>query len=169
MNLDERIQSLRKRSGLSQEQLAEAIGVSRQAVSRWETGAALPDAMNVLALSRLFGVTADYLLGGGSAPSPPPAQGKGRRRAAAAGALMLLAGLGWNLGIFIAGRFVNSGGQLISEFENGVKVTTRLEPLGYAGMLESFGLAPLTAAFWVLAAAGCALLLRSALKGRGKI
>ena len=37
MNLDERIQSLRKRSGLSQEQLAEAIGVSRQAVSRWET------------------------------------------------------------------------------------------------------------------------------------
>ena len=38
MNLDERIQSLRKRSGLSQEQLAEAIGVSRQAVSRWETG-----------------------------------------------------------------------------------------------------------------------------------
>ena len=92
MNLDERIQSLRKRSGLSQEQLAEAIGVSRQAVSRWETGGALLDAMNVLALSRLSGVTADYLLGGGSAPSPPPTQGKGRRRAAAAGALMLLAG-----------------------------------------------------------------------------
>ena len=77
MNLDERIQSLRKRSGLSQEQLAEAIGVSRQAVSRWETGAALLDAMNVLALSRLSGVTADYLLGGGSAPSPPPHAGEG--------------------------------------------------------------------------------------------
>ena len=159
MNLDERIQSLRKRSGLSQEQLAEAIGVSRQAVSRWETGAALPDAMNVLALSRLFGVTADYLLGGGSAPSPPPTQGKGRRRAAAAGALMLLAGLGWNLGIFIAGRFVNSGGQLINEFENGVKVTTQIEPLGYAGLVEAFGLEPLTAVSWALAALGLTLLL----------
>ena len=42
--------------------LAERLNVSRQAVSRWEMGSALPDASNILQLSRLFGVTADYLL-----------------------------------------------------------------------------------------------------------
>jgi len=58
----EKIIALRKAKGMSQDELAEQLKVSRQAVSRWETGAAMPDAMNILQLSRLFGVTADYLL-----------------------------------------------------------------------------------------------------------
>lgn len=62
MKLCEKIVLLRKKVGLSQEALAEKLGVSRQAVSRWEVGSALPDASNVLQLSRLFSVTADYLL-----------------------------------------------------------------------------------------------------------
>lgn len=62
MQLSEKIIALRKSRNMTQEQLAEALNVSRQAVSRWEVGSALPDAMNVLQLSKLFGVSADYLL-----------------------------------------------------------------------------------------------------------
>ena len=62
MPLADKVIRLRKTAGLSQEQLSEKLNVSRQAVSRWEMGAAMPDAANILQLSRLFGVTADYLL-----------------------------------------------------------------------------------------------------------
>ena len=63
MGLNDRIVELRKRRGMSQEELAERLNVSRQAVSRWETGTAMPDAANLLQLSRIFGVSTDYLLG----------------------------------------------------------------------------------------------------------
>lgn len=62
MKLSDKILSLRKQNGLSQEELAEKLNVSRQAISRWEVGSAQPDASNVLQLSKLFGVTTDYLL-----------------------------------------------------------------------------------------------------------
>ena len=62
MTLSEKIVSLRKAHGWSQEDFAEKINVSRQAISRWENGTALPDAQNVLQISKLFGVTTDYLL-----------------------------------------------------------------------------------------------------------
>lgn len=62
MKLSEKILTLRKKSGWSQEELAERLDVSRQAISRWESGSALPDANNILLLSKLFGVTTDYLL-----------------------------------------------------------------------------------------------------------
>lgn len=62
MKLSEKITAQRKAHGFSQEDLAERIGVSRQAVSRWEQGTALPDAGNLVQLSRVFGVTTDYLL-----------------------------------------------------------------------------------------------------------
>lgn len=62
MTMAEKILAQRKKEGLSQEELAEKLGVSRQAISRWEMGAAFPDAPNILGLSRLFGVTTDYLL-----------------------------------------------------------------------------------------------------------
>ncbi|MBQ8856763.1 MAG: helix-turn-helix transcriptional regulator [Lachnospiraceae bacterium] len=62
MKLSEKIVRLRKINGWSQEDLAEKINVSRQAISRWEGGTAQPDASNILQLSKLFGVTTDYLL-----------------------------------------------------------------------------------------------------------
>ncbi len=62
MNLSERIYARRKQAGLSQEQLAERIGVSRQAVSKWETGEAEPELRKLLLLSQVFGVTVDELL-----------------------------------------------------------------------------------------------------------
>jgi len=64
MTIADRIQSLRKTKGLSQEQLAEAVGVSRQAVSKWESEQAMPDMEKVIALSEFFEVTTDYLLKG---------------------------------------------------------------------------------------------------------
>lgn len=62
MKLGEKLQQLRKKSGLSQEQLAARLTVSRQAVSKWELDDAVPDTENVVQLSRLFGVSCDYLL-----------------------------------------------------------------------------------------------------------
>ena len=62
MKLSDKIIRLRKSNGWSQEELAEKLNVSRQAISRWEGATAQPDATNILQLSKLFGVTTDYLL-----------------------------------------------------------------------------------------------------------
>lgn len=62
MTLPDKIIKLRKAYGWSQEDFAEKLNVSRQAISRWENGTALPDAQNVLQISKLFHVTTDYLL-----------------------------------------------------------------------------------------------------------
>lgn len=62
MTFKEKLLTLRKKAGLSQEELAEKLDVSRQAVSRWEMGETLPDAKNILELSNLFGVSTDSLL-----------------------------------------------------------------------------------------------------------
>ena len=64
MDLKDTLQHYRKRQGLSQIELAEALDVSRQTVSKWETGTALPSAENLLALSKLYGVPVDALLNG---------------------------------------------------------------------------------------------------------
>lgn len=61
MTLGEKLQFLRKHNGLSQEQVAEKLNVSRQAVSRWETGA-IPDMENVIKISNYFDCSLDYLM-----------------------------------------------------------------------------------------------------------
>lgn len=63
MTLGQRIQDLRKQKGLSQEALGEALGVSRQAVSKWEGDNGIPELDTLIAMSRLFGVTIGQLLG----------------------------------------------------------------------------------------------------------
>ena len=60
--LSEKIYTLRRKSGLSQEQLAEKIGVSRQAISKWEGGLSVPESEKLIAISEYFNVTLDYLL-----------------------------------------------------------------------------------------------------------
>ena len=62
MILADKIIELRKKNGLSQEELAEKLGVSRQAVSKWEGAQSVPDIQRILEMSRLFGVSTDYLL-----------------------------------------------------------------------------------------------------------
>lgn len=62
MKFGEKLQKLRKQSGLSQEQLAAQLTVSRQAVSKWELDDTMPDTENVIQLGRIFSVSCDYLL-----------------------------------------------------------------------------------------------------------
>ncbi|MBQ8503389.1 MAG: helix-turn-helix transcriptional regulator [Clostridia bacterium] len=72
MKLHEKIIKYRKRCCLSQEGLAEKIGVSRQAVSKWETGDALPEITKLKALAEVFGVTVDFLLNEDEDTYTPP-------------------------------------------------------------------------------------------------
>lgn len=91
MTMAEKLIALRKSRGWSQEDLAEQLDVSRQSVSKWESGASLPDLDRLLNLSRLFGVSTDYLLrdelerepevaggaaGAGSAAAEPACEGR---------------------------------------------------------------------------------------------
>ena len=62
MNFSEKLLTLRKAKDLTQEQLAEKLDVSRQSVSKWESGQATPDLEKIVALSTVFNVTTDYLL-----------------------------------------------------------------------------------------------------------
>ena len=68
MNFSEKLKSKRKEFGMSQEQLAEKIGVSRQAITKWETDGGLPDIENILSIASLFGVTVDALLSSNQLP-----------------------------------------------------------------------------------------------------
>ena len=62
MTFGEKLQTLRARAGLSQDQLAELLDVSRQAVSKWERNEAMPEVEKLVRISRQFGVSTDYLL-----------------------------------------------------------------------------------------------------------
>jgi len=78
MEFNERIAAARRAAGLTQEQLGERVGVTRQAVSKWEAGTAMPDALTAARLCDALDVSADYLLlgKGDAAPSvPEPAAG----------------------------------------------------------------------------------------------
>ena len=62
MSLSDNLRALRKQKGYSQEQLAERLNVSRQAVSKWENGVSDPSTSNLLALAKLYGISAEDLL-----------------------------------------------------------------------------------------------------------
>lgn len=104
MNLAERILALRKARNLSQEELAEQIGVSRQAVGKWESGQSLPDLDKVIALSEFFGVSCDYLLKGNvpEAPTDPDARnGEEHALPPNAGNVMLWIATFFNFSIYV--------------------------------------------------------------------
>lgn len=75
MKLAEKILYCRRRAQLSQEALAERVGVSRQAVSKWETGEATPEIGKLLQLAQTFDVTTDWLLSDADPEPTPPADG----------------------------------------------------------------------------------------------
>ncbi len=62
MNFSEKLFTLRKSNNLTQEQLAEELNVSRQSISKWESGQAAPELEKIISISQIFGVTTDYLL-----------------------------------------------------------------------------------------------------------
>ena len=74
MNLGANLTSFRTAHGLSQEQLAQLLGVSRKSVSKWETDAATPDLQHLLRLGEIFSVSLDTLVGQQAAEAAPPAQ-----------------------------------------------------------------------------------------------
>ena len=87
MSLGTNICRLRTANNLSQGELAEALGVSRQSVSKWETDASVPELDKLVKLASLFGVTLDQLVTGETPPipepSPAPRQGVTGQRIAA--------------------------------------------------------------------------------------
>ena len=101
MKLSEKILYYRKKAGLSQEELAGRVGVSRQAVSKWELGDAAPEVDKLRALAREFGVTVDELL---SEEVPrEPEQAPPPQHSPTAGWLGRMVGRwGWLAGVYIA-------------------------------------------------------------------
>lgn len=93
MKLSERIRENRIRCGLSQEQLAEKMEVSRQAVTKWESGQSAPSTEKLFKLAEVFGTTVDLLL---------PAEEKKQSRFDSAGALAMI---GAFLGLYLIARF----------------------------------------------------------------
>ena len=71
MDISERLQELRKKEGYSQEQVAEMLGLSRQAISKWESGQGKPEIDNIIKLTEIYHVSADYILLGIEKVSAP--------------------------------------------------------------------------------------------------
>ena len=71
MDISERLQELRKKEGYSQEQVAEMLGLSRQAISKWESGQGKPEIDNIIKLTEIYHVSADYILLGTEKVSAP--------------------------------------------------------------------------------------------------
>lgn len=170
MTLAEKILMLRKQRALSQEELAEKLGVSRQAVSRWENGSALPDASNLLQLSRLFGVTADYLLGSEPdqadipAAAPPVRPVRDIKRAAAG--IVAAAGLLGNLVIYILSRMVEVmvPAKTLRDGEWIYTWSAEFTGRSYKYFIWEYDLELLTALLWLMVIAGAAYLLIKRLK-----
>ena len=104
MKLHEKISYYRKNSGLSQEALAELLGVSRQAVSKWETGDSQPELSNLLAMARTFGVTTDHLLSDEDAPMGEKAASARTKTSTKAFGIIstLVKRFGWLAGVYVA-------------------------------------------------------------------
>ena len=112
MELKDKLAELRNKKGLSQIAAAEALNVSRQAISRWETGASAPGTENLIELSRLYGVSMDALVNGGepgckeneaesAAAAPPRRTSRRLRLAVIALALAVLAAI---IGAYLSWR-----------------------------------------------------------------
>lgn len=76
MDISERLQELRKKEGYSQEQVAEMLGLSRQAISKWESGQGKPEIDNIIKLTEIYHVSADYILLGTEKVSVPVTEKK---------------------------------------------------------------------------------------------
>ena len=146
MTLSEKLQSLRKAAGLSQEQAAERLGVTRQAVSKWETGEGKPDIENLLPLARLLHTTVDYLLDD-TADAPrteeaptPQSQSVGRElweQLKVFGRRWGWLG-GYAIAVIGAGRLAVT---LIVLFAGGSILGGMMLDVGFSGTLTGFGLA----------------------------
>lgn len=175
MHLSEKILLLRKQRGLSQEALADHLGVSRQAASRWETGSALPDVGNLLQLSRLFDVTADSLLSDESDPTPPvsahPGGWSGEKKRRLAGMCLAGTGLLGNFVIYLLSRAITVMVPRISYDAAGQKwYHWSREQTGHSlqYFIAEYDLELLVFLLCLLIAAGLVLFFWTPLKKRGR-
>lgn len=123
MTFSEKLIRLRKREGLSQEALAETLGVSRQAVSRWEQGTALPDGAKLLPCARYFSVSVDWLLDEGQDWEAQRSEVKGMT-AHQQGIVRTVSGVVLGVGLFVLLVLLVVGSSLdISVIENGKDYT----------------------------------------------
>lgn len=143
MALQEKIYQLRKSKGMSQEELAEKVGVTRQAVSKWEMGTSVPELDTLVALARCFGVTTDYLLSEDTTPQTQkeeatPKQDWLDRLPGFIG--KLLKRFGWLAGVYVAAAgalFTGMGALMHLSLNSFKKLSSSM--LGGGGMLEAFG------------------------------
>ena len=167
MTFAEKLLRLRRREGLSQEALADALGVSRQAVSRWEQGTALPDGARLLPCARYFGVSADWLLDearGWEDQAEQPFAGapaSGDRKWYLAGGLVTGAGA---LGLVVMGILSAAYPAVVSEAPAGVDWAHVYT--GLAGFLKRHSVEWLFALWAAAALAGLWLLAQPALRRR---
>lgn len=170
MTISEKIYRCRKTSGCSQEELAALLGVSRQSVSKWETGDALPEISKLLPMARSFGVTTDWLLDEEAEypyqpPAPPVSAGNGDAAVKKTG--MLYRKYGWIIGaaMLVYGVLLSVG---IFPFFYGIRQTVKDAPEDAAGMFRVLTLIPGIA--WAIAAAlivgGAVFLIRFRKKNR---
>lgn len=103
MKINEKIYTLRKRFGWSQDELADKLSVSRQSVSKWETGDSVPEIAKLLALAKIFSVTTDYLLDDSKEEYIPPQAAKSINTAdkVMSKAESLFQNYGWILGVVL--------------------------------------------------------------------
>lgn len=169
MTFGERLQQVRRAAGLSQEQLGELIGMSRQAVSKWETGQAAPDIGTLALLCGVLGVSADELLG----REAPPRQAEG---ASLGGGLEECVRVNAAKRCFTAGWVTAMIGVVlvIMEFFSllAIQVVDReVHHRFYSNAMEYAAMPPMPVIFGITAAviaAGIAVAVGSALVMRGK-
>jgi len=164
MKLADKIIALRKSNFLSQEELAEKLNVSRQAVSRWEVGTALPDAANILQLSKLFGVTADFLLNDEyESDSDIPVIKAEKKRSKEkirklTGSVISAVGLLGNFIFYIMSRFIEVMVPVVTyNKETGQKLYTyssNYTDYSYIYFIREHNLEFLTAVFWLMVVSG---------------
>jgi len=120
MELKDRLVQVRKLRGMNQEELAERVGVSRQAVSKWETGEAMPDCVKLMALADALEVSMDYLCGRegeqisapellenpepAAIPETAPKKVPANRIVIACLLAVLLLGIGFGVGLLVFGN-----------------------------------------------------------------
>lgn len=147
---------------MSQEDLAEKLNVSRQAISRWESGNAMPDASNTLQISKLFGVTTDFLLNDEfesdqDIPLVQTTKSEANRKITKILFSCLAAfGLVGNLVIYIISRFVEVMIPRIT-YENGEKWyhwSSEIKGRSYQYFIQEYNLEFLVMLFWLLVIGG---------------
>ena len=156
MTLGEKILTLRKTRGWSQEDLAGRIGVTRQALSRWESDAAVPDTVNVVQMADLFGVSCDYLLRDGWTEDRPdlPTGGKAKEQRIVAWVVTALGAVGTLTTLILGCLLPCESGAAASGWLADLKV----EIIRWFTVWEQYHLLWLPLLFWLMLAWGIVLL-----------